>query len=104
LFAALSETLHSQVRKVTGEKNEMVEEANRIIKVITQMEKALDDSRNPEYSQDDEDLKVTYPLVQCLQVLKEKHNAISRIHKERFEQVKSKTSTRELLIHDTDCI
>lgn len=67
----------------------MVDEAKKIITVVRQMETSLDDSKNRRDYQDDEDLTITYPLVRCLQALKEKHSQISRIHKERFEQVKS---------------
>ncbi|KFY07235.1 hypothetical protein V492_07332 [Pseudogymnoascus sp. VKM F-4246] len=89
LFAALSETLHNQVRIVSAEKNEMAEEAHRIITTIKQMEASLDDSKDMhDYNVEDPSLKVSYPLIQCLQTLKEKHLQISKIHKERFEQVK----------------
>ncbi|KAB8296024.1 hypothetical protein EYC80_008835 [Monilinia laxa] len=88
LFAALSETLHNQVRLVATEKDDLTEEAHRIITTIKQMEASLeDDKAHLEYESDD-DLKVTYPLMQCLQGLKEKHKHISKLHKERFEQVK----------------
>jgi Ase1/PRC1/MAP65 family protein len=91
LFSALSEALHNQVRLVQSEKNEMTEEAQRIITTIKQMEASLDDNKaHHEYEAADEDLKITYPLTRCLQVLKEKHQQISKLHKERFEQVKSK--------------
>lgn len=90
LFGALSETLHNQVRIVTTEKKEMMDEAQRMVTAIRQMEASLDDSRSRrEYSSEDDDLRVTYPLSRCLQVLKEKHMQISRLHRERFEQVKS---------------
>ena len=90
LFAALSETLHNQVRLVSAEKNDMTEEVQRIITTIKQMETSLDDNKNHhEYEAEDEELKITYPLNKCLQVLKEKHLQISRLHRERFEQVKS---------------
>jgi Ase1/PRC1/MAP65 family protein len=89
LFAALSETLHNQVRLVTAEKKDMVDEAQRMITAIRQMEASLDDSRPRRDYQDDKDFKVSFPLMRCLQVLKEKHIQISRLHKERFEQVKS---------------
>jgi protein regulator of cytokinesis 1 len=39
----------------------------------------------------DTELKVTYPLKACLQVLKEKHLSVSKVHYERYEQVKSKS-------------
>ena len=68
----------------------MVEEAHRIIKNIKQMEASLDDTKaRHELDYEDQALKVTYPLTRCLQVLKEKHNSIAKIHRERFEQVKS---------------
>jgi protein regulator of cytokinesis 1 len=78
------------VRIVSAEKNEMAEEAHRIITTIKQMESSLDDSKDThDYNIEDPSLKVSYPLIQCLQTLKEKHLQISKIHKERFEQVKS---------------
>ncbi|KAI2631045.1 microtubule associated protein-domain-containing protein [Hypoxylon sp. NC1633] len=89
LFAALSETLNNQVKHVTAEKKQMVEEAQRIITIIRQMETSLDGSRSQHsYSPEDDDLRVTYPLTRCLTVLKEKHMQISKLHRERFEQVK----------------
>jgi len=76
---------------VTNEKHEMTEEAQRIITTIRQMEASLDDSKNRrEYEAEDDNLKITFPLMRCLQTLKEKHGQISKLHKERFEQVKSK--------------
>jgi len=83
--------LHNQVRLVTAEKKDLVEEAQKIITVIRQMEASLDDSksRRDNKAEEDNDLKITYPLTRCLQVLKEKHIQISRIHRERYEQVKS---------------
>lgn len=90
LFSALSEALHNQVRLVTAEKKELIEEAQKMITAIRQMESSLDDSRPRRGHQSDEDegLKITYPLTRCLQMLKEKHIQISRLHRERFEQVK----------------
>ncbi|CZR57352.1 related to microtubule-associated protein [Phialocephala subalpina] len=89
LFAALSETLQNQVRRVTAEKNEMLEEAQRIVTTIRQMEASLDDRKSRhEYEAEDENFKITYPLARCLQGLKEKHSHIAKLHKERFEQVK----------------
>lgn len=68
----------------------MVEEAHRIIKNIKQMEVSLDDTKaRHELDFKDQALKVAYPLTRCLQVLKEKHTSIAKIHRERFEQVKS---------------
>jgi protein regulator of cytokinesis 1 len=79
------------VRIVSAEKNEMTEEATRIITTIKQMEVSLDDTKSRhEYEAVDEDMKISYPLTRCLQGLKEKHLQISKIHRERFDQVKSK--------------
>ncbi|CAK7266610.1 Microtubule bundling protein [Sporothrix epigloea] len=88
LFNALSEALHNQVRLVTTEKKNMVEDAQRTIAAIRQMEASLDDSRSRRDYDADQDLQVSYPLTRCLQVLKEKHLQISKIHRERFEQVR----------------
>ncbi len=60
------------------------------------MEGSLEDpSADTDYQLDQTELKVAAPLTRCLQSLKEKHNAIARIHRERFEQVKSKTVISE---------
>lgn len=69
----------------------MTDEAQRIITTIKQMEASLDDTKaHHEYEPEDAELKIAFPLSRCLQTLKEKHLQISKIHKERFEQVKSK--------------
>ncbi|KAI4201041.1 MAG: hypothetical protein LQ346_002244 [Caloplaca aetnensis] len=89
LFAALSETLNNQLRLVTAEKNELTEEAHRIIKTIKQMEASLEDQKpNGTYQLEDQQLKVTVPLTRCVSDLKQKYNTIARLHAERFEQVK----------------
>lgn len=68
----------------------MMEEAQRIITTIKQMEVSVNGPKDKlEYEAEDEDLKITTPLIPCLQSLKEHHLQIARIHKERFEQVKS---------------
>lgn len=67
----------------------MVEEAKKIITTIRQMETSLEDSKSRRDQQDDE-FTITYPLNRCLQNLKEKQTQINKLHKERFEQVKSK--------------
>ncbi|KAI4933210.1 hypothetical protein J4E85_003614 [Alternaria conjuncta] len=88
LFSALSETLHNQLRQVTNEKHEMTEEAHRLLKTIRQMEASLDDNKpNPNYD-DQDDRAITFPLTRCLQGLKERYNSVSKMHKERFEQVR----------------
>ncbi|KAL9578615.1 MAG: hypothetical protein Q9212_005600, partial [Teloschistes hypoglaucus] len=89
LFAALSETLNNQLRLVTTEKNELSEEAHRIIKTIKQMEASLEDQKpNGTYELEDQGLQVTVPLMRCVAGLKEKYNTVARLHSERFEQVK----------------
>ncbi|KAK4194145.1 microtubule associated protein-domain-containing protein [Triangularia verruculosa] len=87
LFSALSEALNNQVRLVTSEKKGMIEQAQKMITTIRQMEASLDDKRSSR-RYEDEDMKITYPLARCLQVLKEKQTQIGRLHRERFEQVK----------------
>ncbi|KAG6005765.1 hypothetical protein E4U21_007716 [Claviceps maximensis] len=90
LFTALSEALNNQVRLVSSEKKELIDEAKKIITTIRQMEASLEGSQQKRRSdqQDDEDFKITYPLKRCLQGFREKHTQISRLHKERFDQVK----------------
>lgn len=75
----------------TSEKNDMTEEAHRLIKAIKQMEGSLDDAaKSSVYDQkEDADLHVTYPLSRCLSSLTEKYNVACKLHQERFEQVKS---------------
>ncbi|KAK5939114.1 Microtubule bundling protein [Knufia obscura] len=88
LFTALSETLNNQLRLANGEKTQLTEEAQNIINTIKQMEKSLEDDKDYGYNLNTRDMKVTYPLVDCLRDLKEKYNTVSRLHRERFEQVK----------------
>ena len=67
----------------------MTEEANNIIKTIKQMEASLDDEKDRMgYDLGTHGLRVTFPLNECLRDLKEKYNTVSRLHRERFEQVK----------------
>ena len=67
----------------------MTEEANNIIKTIKQMEASLDDEKDRMgYDLDTHGLRVTFPLNECIRDLKEKYNTVSRLHRERFEQVK----------------
>lgn len=95
LFAALSETLHNQLRVVNAEKNGLTEEANKIIKTIKQMEKSLDDDKSShDYDLDASSLKITYPLNRCIEKLREKLHTVSKLHRERFEQVKSRRFLR----------
>lgn len=72
-----------------SEKHELAEEANNLITTIKQMQTSLDGTKDDHgYHVEDGDLKVTYPLTRCLQALKEKHSVVSRLHRERFEQVR----------------
>ncbi|KAK8026664.1 hypothetical protein PG991_003720 [Apiospora marii] len=89
LFAALSDTLNNQVKSVTAEKKKMLDDANRIITVIRQMEASLDQSSTRRNCSDgDDELRITFPLSRCLKKLKEKQVQVGRLHRERFEQVK----------------
>ncbi|KAL4912257.1 microtubule associated protein-domain-containing protein [Aspergillus aurantiobrunneus] len=89
LFSALSETLNNHLKLVDDEKHEMTEEAHKLINAIQQMEESLvDEKANGQYSLDNDDLQVTYPLNRCVAFLREQHSAISKLHRQRFEQVK----------------
>ncbi|KAK5167678.1 Microtubule bundling protein [Saxophila tyrrhenica] len=89
LFSALSETLHNQLNIVAKEKHDLTEEAQRLIKTIRQMERSLDDSGpDDDYESERDGLKVSFPLLDCIQHLKDKHHTISKLHRERYEQVK----------------
>lgn len=95
LFAALSDTLNNQVKSVTQEKKKMLDDANQIINVIRQMEASLDESSSHHnYSDEDDELRITFPLSRCLKKLKEKQVQVGRLHRERFEQVKSEQLPR----------
>lgn len=68
----------------------MTEEAQRLITATQQMEESLGDEKaNGQYHLDHNDLQISYPLNRCLMSLREKHGAVSKLHRERFEQVKS---------------
>ena len=68
----------------------MTQEAERLITAIEQMESSLSDERaNGQYELNHDDLRVTYPLNKCIEFLRAKHDAMSKLHRERFEQVKS---------------
>ena len=70
----------------------MLEEANRLVTTIKQMEASLDDvNPHPRRTSEDPDLRITFPLNRCLNTLSEKHSAVARLHHERFEQVKSRS-------------
>lgn len=80
--------MNNQLRLANGEKNELTNEAQNIISTIKQMEKSLEDERDYAYNINTADLKIAYPLIDCLRDLKEKYSTVSRLHRERFEQVK----------------
>ena len=83
-----------------SEKGALTEEANRIITVIKQMEASLEDKpSNDAYKLEDDDLKITLPLLRCLESLKAKHNAVAKVHRERFEQVKSRSVQLHLALY-----
>ncbi|KAG9524027.1 hypothetical protein KCU93_g6428, partial [Aureobasidium melanogenum] len=89
LFAALSETLNNQLKLVAKEKHDLTDEARRLIKSIRQIEAALiDDKSHRDSDYQDEHLSITLPLRDCITSLKEKHNTVSAIHRERYEQIK----------------
>ncbi|KAL4797943.1 microtubule associated protein-domain-containing protein [Aspergillus venezuelensis] len=89
LFSALSETLNNHLKLVDEEKNEMTEEAQSLINAIQQMEESLvDEKANGQYSLDHNDLQITYPLNRCIAFLREQHSAVSKMHRQRFEQVR----------------
>lgn len=89
LFSALSETLNAHLKLVHNEKNELLEEAQKLITTIKQMEASLGaEKANGQYQLDHTKLRVTYPLNRCLVFLKEQHATVARLHSERVEQVK----------------
>lgn len=52
------------------------------------MEASLDDDKDRGYDVETNGLRVNFPLIDCLRDLKEKYNIVSRLHRERFDQVK----------------
>ncbi|KAJ5770335.1 uncharacterized protein N7511_002386 [Penicillium nucicola] len=89
LFSALSETLNNHLKVVDDEREEMTVEAQRLITQINQMESSLtDEMANGQFELNRDDLQITYPLNRCIAFLREKNDAMSKLHRERFEQVK----------------
>jgi len=85
-FAARRQLLTS----LHSEKHDLTEQARQHIKLIRQLEASLDETKQrDDYEREDDELRVTYPLLECIDYLKRKHQTISKLHKERFEQVKS---------------
>jgi hypothetical protein len=82
------------------EKDKMTQEAQRLITTIQQMEASLGDERaNGQYELNRDDLRVTYPLNRCIAFLREKNEAMTKLHRERFEQVKSELRDTRLLLY-----
>lgn len=91
LYNALSETLQSQLRLVNAEKNALIEEGNKLIAAIRQMNRAMDDSgRVNQY----DELVVSYPLLDCVDELKGVQTAMKKEYEKRFEDVKGRCRIR----------
>lgn len=67
----------------------MIDEAKKIVSAIRQMELSMSDSKQRRKNSNEESMKISYPLMQCLQTLKEKHDQVQRVHSERVVQVQS---------------
>lgn len=65
--------------------------AQHTIAAIRQIESSLEDAPRGQSIHKDDNLQITLPLLSCLRDLEEKHDAIKRLHQERFEEVKSET-------------
>ena len=50
------------------------------------MERAIDDTKHDDEYEPEQD--VSYPLLTCIQNLKEKHHTVAKLHRERYEQVR----------------
>jgi protein regulator of cytokinesis 1 len=66
----------------------VVEECHQLISQIKEMERSMADG-DAEFDDDDDDFKVTMPLMKCLNGLKERHKLIKRHHAERYDAIKS---------------
>lgn len=80
-----------------SEKEDLIEKAHHTIEAIRQLEASLEDAPHGQKKQSNDGLQVTIPLLSCLRDLEEKHDAIQRLHQERFEEVKSKTASALLV-------
>lgn len=69
-----------------SEKEELIEECRKIIKSIKTIERSIHDND----ISDENDLRITPPLIECLRELKEKERRAIKSHAERFEAVKGK--------------
>ncbi|KAJ5648133.1 hypothetical protein N7490_004505 [Penicillium lividum] len=89
LFNALSESLNNHLKLVDEEKEQMTQEAERLITTIQQIEVSLGDEKaNGQYELNRDDVRITYPLNRCIAFLREKCDGMTKLHRERFEQVK----------------
>ncbi|KAJ5947284.1 hypothetical protein N7466_000299 [Penicillium verhagenii] len=89
LFNALSESLNNHLKLVDEEKEQMTQEAQRLITTIQQIEVSLGDEKaNGRYELNRDDVRITYPLNRCIAFLREKCEGLTKLHRERFEQVK----------------
>lgn len=67
----------------------MIDECKKVVIEIRQMEASLDDSRPRRKNSNGESIKITYPLMECLETLKEKHSQVQRLRQERVDHVQS---------------
>jgi len=68
----------------------LIEEAKHVLATTQQLEASLDGGQsNNQTPNFDYTSQITFPLIDCLRALKEKQRSVSRLHQERFEQVKS---------------
>lgn len=73
---------------MAAEKNQMKTEADKIVKEIKLMEDSLDDNKSKYQHEIDESLRITYPLIPCLDALKERHVHVCKLRDERVEQLR----------------
>lgn len=93
-------TAYTNADTERSEKHELTEQARQLIKVIRQLEASLDDTKaRDDYDQEDGELKITYPLLQCVEHLRSKHQTINKLHRERYEQIKSLSRRTRLFLH-----
>jgi len=81
-----------------SEKENLIEKAKQIITAIRQLESSLEDTPEGQNNLRGDSLQVTLPLLSCLHDLEDKHNAIRRLHQERFEEVKSMDFERDPIV------
>lgn len=67
----------------------MIDECKKVVIEIRQMEASLDDSRPRRKNSNGESIKITYPLMECLETLKKKHSQVQRLRQERVDHVQS---------------